>query len=211
LQIDVLYFHVLQISCPAFSVNPRNLRENWQNTLSQQLCTKCPHFCTHWYVRSTHPHKCVQKMCTKGVNINVYSFGTHFCVAFVHIYLEMLHIFMGHIISPLIPSPQPDSENLRWGDQWANNMPHKNMQLHVNVYVFFLHMCAWPQHLRFCSVEKHVHSLRVVLKKAFVGSHSFFPMSDGDIIEILNRYIQGGPIKVSHFCVITNSYLKPIN
>jgi len=30
-------------------------------TLSQQLCTKCPHFCTYWCVRSTHEHKCVQK------------------------------------------------------------------------------------------------------------------------------------------------------
>jgi len=44
-------------------------------------------------------------MCTLFVHI--------FCGAFVHIYVEMLQIFMGHIISPLIPSPQPDSENLR--------------------------------------------------------------------------------------------------
>jgi len=79
-----------------------------------------------------------------------------------HLPYVTLHIFMGHIISPLVPSPQVLGIRLRRRDQWANNMPHKIcniskcvQKLHTNVYKK-VHINVYCKSTLMCTLFVHI-------------------------------------------------------
>ena len=100
--------------------------------------------CTNWLFlwclhptlkkKNISPHRGIMYMSFNNAKPLMHTFYTRVMYVF---HVEMLHIFMGHI-TPLVASPSFQNPALinfieagfrepAVRDEWANNMPHKNM------------------------------------------------------------------------------------